>query len=114
LCYTSSPMNSPGSEPLTAVMRRRLVTPEVKESRDAFVEALSDAVRDSGLFRHEAEGRLSLFLAYLWDDLEPIVNRLPVARFTERLALETMPTRKEKRGRPRKDDPTPTEEWAAL
>lgn len=87
------------------IVKRHLTTPEVEKARAELLAAFDAACAQSGLTRDEAEGRLSLFVAYLWDDLEPIVRRLPrektgrLSRFG--IAPEPKPRRKTgKRGRP--------------
>ena len=87
------------------VVKRHLTTPEVERARAELLAAFASACAQSGLTRDEAEGKLSLFVAYLWDDLEPIVKRLPrpaigrVSRFG--ITPEKKVRRKTgKRGRP--------------
>jgi len=102
-----SATNHTNELPRPLVVKRHLTTPEVERARTELLAAFAAACAQSGLTRDEAEGKLSLFVAYLWDDLEPIVKRLPrppigrVSRFG--LTPEKKPRAKTgKRGRPSK------------
>ena len=61
------------SETYSLVVKRPIVTQAVAEARETLKHALSDAIAQSGLYRDEAEGRLSLFFGYFWDDFELII-----------------------------------------
>jgi hypothetical protein len=70
-------MSTSQNQVLKLVVRRPLVTMAVEQARAELVNAFKEACLQSGLTRDEAEGKLSLFITYLWDDLEPVVRRLP-------------------------------------
>jgi hypothetical protein len=75
------------------IVNRRLITTQVEEARDSPKQARSNEISQSGMFRHEAEGLLSLFLAYLWDDFELVLHHLPPNNLRCRLPYKsTTPT----------------------
>jgi hypothetical protein len=128
-CATLQSQMSARSAPLSLVVKRRLLSADVEEARDRLKLVMSDAIAQSGLFQDEAEGRLSLFLAHLWDDFEPVLNKLPVQRDASKLGLSGIipvpqprpadlglvhESKKSKAGRPRKDGSTQVEERPAI
>ena len=54
-----------------------LLTDEVKSAARELLNALGEACEHAQLTRVEAEGRVSLFLANLGDDLDAVAQRLP-------------------------------------
>jgi hypothetical protein len=76
--HMSSQPSSTQSNP--ARSRVSIVTPEVERARSELIEAIAVALSRAEMTRTQAEQKLSLLMADLWDRAEEVVSLLPAQR----------------------------------
>lgn len=54
-----------------------LLTPRVRAAQYELITALKESVEESGLSREQAEGKLSLVMAEIWEEAERVTRSLP-------------------------------------
>ncbi len=53
-----------------------IITPDVRQAYDSFVESVSQACADSGRSRHEVLSQINSVLNHLWDACQPLPSRV--------------------------------------
>jgi hypothetical protein len=58
--------------------RKSILTPRIRRAQHELLTALSESIKESGLDRDVAQGKLSAIISDIWNEAEKITKAIPL------------------------------------